>query len=421
MSAQVASKSRPGLDPAQVDVWLVAARDHAPRAAQRLVRHHLHARADGADEAAHRAEHLAHLVLGGGPDGRAERVLQLDLVQAVVAAGEHQHRAAAVEHDREGLDRRARRDAEEAGQGIDRGGAGRLHGLGPVERRGQAVDRLRRGAGDLQVGRVAGVGEGDLVLARGAGRHVLVGAEAAHHAHVRLHSVPLEAGAVEDPVVGPDVALVVRVQALLVAVERVGVLHDELARAQQAGARARLVALLGLEVVEAERQVAVGAHLVRDVVGHRLLVRHRQHEVGAAAVLELEQLLDVVAAARLPEVSGLQNRHQELHRADRVELLAHDLLGLAVGPPARRQERPHARTELTREAGPHQELVRDGLGVCRRILERGQEVGAEPGHRRRVYWRGVGCRVSGVRDDIPTPETRHPRPVVSDRSYYQPG
>ena len=54
--------------------------------------------------------------------------------------------------------------------------------------------------------------------------------------------------------------------------------------------------LLGLEVVEDQRQVAVGAHDLGDVRGDDLLVRHREHQLGALAVLELEQLVDVVAA-----------------------------------------------------------------------------------------------------------------------------
>ena len=134
--------------------------------------------------------------------------------------------------------------------------------------------------------------------------------------------------------------LVGGVEAVEVAVEGVRVLHDELARAQQAGARARLVALLGLEVVEQLRQVAVGAHLARDVEREVLLVRHREDQFGAAAVLQLEDLVDVVAAGLLPQLGGLEHGHQHLPRADRIHLLAHDLLGPAVGPPAGREEGP---------------------------------------------------------------------------------
>ena len=59
----------------------------------------------------------------------------------------------------------------------------------------------------------------------------------------------------------------------------------------------RLVALLDLDVVPDLRQVAVRAHARGGVQGDDLLVRHRQHEVAADAVLQLEQLLDAVAAA----------------------------------------------------------------------------------------------------------------------------
>ena len=159
------------------------------------------------------------------------------------------------------------------------------------------------GRGDLDVGGVAGR-QRHLVLARRAGRHVLVGAGAAHHPDVGLDPVPAQPAAVEDPLVGARLQLVGARQALLVAVEGVGVLHRELARAQDAGARPRLVALLGLDVEEHQRQVAVGADLAGDVVGDRLLVGHRQHHRRPLAVLELEQLVDRVAPGLLPGSAG---------------------------------------------------------------------------------------------------------------------
>ena len=234
------------------------------------------------------------------------------------------------------LDQRAGRHVERGADLLDGLGPGRVHALGRLERPGQALDRLGRGGGDLHVGGVPGVGERDVVLAGRAGRHVLVGPDAAHRPHVGLHPVPLEAGAVEDPVVGAGLEVVGGAQALLVAVEGVGVLHDELARAQDPGARPRLVPLLGLDVVRHQRQVAVGADGPGHVEGDGLLVGHGQHHLRAAPVLELEQLVDPVAAALLPQLRRGDHRHQHLQAADGVHLLADDLLGLAVRSQARR-------------------------------------------------------------------------------------
>jgi hypothetical protein len=126
---------------------------------------------------------------------------------------------------------------------------------------------------------------------------------------------------------------------------------------------ARLVALLDLEVVEDLRQVAVGAHERGDVEGDDLLVGHGQDHVGAAAVLEPELLVEAVAPRLLPQLGGVQHGHQQLLAADRVHLLADDLLRLAMGAPARRQPGPQTRAELPDQPGPDHQLVGEGLRV----------------------------------------------------------
>ena len=70
------------------------------------------------------------------------------------------------------------------------------------------------------------------------------------------------------------------VDAFLVAVERVRVLHDELADAEEAAARARLVAVLGLRSGTRAAAARLYDSDLARVEGHRLLVRHRQDEVG---------------------------------------------------------------------------------------------------------------------------------------------
>ncbi len=304
---------------------------------------------------------------------------QLDLVEPVVAADQDHDQAAVVDDDRHRLDQRARGHPEGAGDLLDRGQPGGRRLARGVERRGQ-LDRLGDRARDLDVGRVAGR-ERDLVLARRARRHVLVGTEPAHHPDVRLDRVPAQPAAIEDALVGGGLELVGAPEALLVAVERVGVLHRELARAEDPGARARLVPLLRLHLVEHQRQVAVGAHVAGHVGGDRLLVGHREDHVGALAVLELEQLVDVVAAGPAPDLGRLEHRHQHLVAADRVHLLAEDRLDLLHAAQPGRQPRPDPGAELADEPGADHQPMRDRLGVGRGVLERRQQVVGEAGHR----------------------------------------
>ena len=123
------------------------------------------------------------------------------------------------------------------------------------------------------------------------------------------------------------------VEPLVVAVERVRVFHYELADADETRAGPRLVAVLGLEVVEHLRQVAVRLDLAR-VEGGCLLVRHRQDELSVVPIAELEDFGNRVAARRFPELGRRQYRHQHLLCPDRVHLLADDLDDLLVDAPA---------------------------------------------------------------------------------------
>jgi hypothetical protein len=154
-------------------------------------------------------------------------------------------------------------------------------------------------------------------------------------------------------------------------------------RPQDPRARAGLVALLGLEVVEDQRQVAVGAHDLGHVGGDDLLVRHREDQIRALAVVQLEQLVDAVAARALPQLGGQQDRHQQLVPADRVHLLAHDSDDPLVHAPAGGHPRPQPGADLADQAGAHHQLVRHRLGVGGRLALGGQEVLGQPGH---------GCR-----------------------------
>jgi hypothetical protein len=111
-----------------------------------------------------------------------------------------------------------------------------------------------------------------------------------------------------------------------------------------------------------------------------LLVRHRQHHVGAPAVLELEQLVDAVAARPLPRLGRVQDRHQHLLAADRVHLLADDLDRVLVHSPAGRQPAPEAGADLANQPGADHQLVRERLRVGGGLLLGGQQVAGQSRH-----------------------------------------
>ena len=126
-------------------------------------------------------------------------------------------------------------------------------------------------------------------------------------------------------------------ETLVGEVEAVGVLHHELAAAHQAGTRPGLVAVLRLDLVDHERQVAVRAVEVLHHQGEHLLVGRREQHVGAASVLQPEQVRPVLLppVGDLVGLAGEQRREVDLLEAGGVHLLANDPLDVAVDDPTR--------------------------------------------------------------------------------------
>ena len=150
----------------------------------------------------------------------------------------------------------------------------------------------------------------------------------------------LDAAAVEDFLVGPALFFKGSVEAGLVNVERVGVLHDELPEAHQAGLRPLLVAELGLFLIPDLRQLFVGAYLVARNRGENLLVRHAEAHVRALSVFEPEHRLahHVPASRLLPDLRRMKRGQEKLLTAYCVHLLAYDLHGALRDSPAEREE-----------------------------------------------------------------------------------
>ena len=162
----------------------------------------------------------------------------------------------------------------------------------------------------------------------------------------------------------------------LVEVERIGVLHQELARAHHAEAGPDLVAELPLDMIEIERQILVGAHRGAEDLGDHLLVGGPVQHVAVVPVADAQHLLAVVVVAPgfAPEISRLNGRHQDLDRAGAVLLLADDGADLVQHPDAERQPGVAARRLLPDHAGAQHQPMRDDFRLFRRLLQNGEEV-----------------------------------------------
>ena len=220
----------------------------------------------------------------------------------------------------------------------------------------------------------------DVVLAAVRQEHELVRHAAAHHAGVGQdgHDV-LHADAAEDAFVGGVELLIVRVQVLLRGVETVRVLHRELADAEQAGARTRLVAVLGLDLVDHHGQLLVAVDLGAGDLAAGFLVRHAQHHRLVVAVREAQQLGSdgLVAAGLHPQIGGQNDRHQDFLTAHAVHFLPDDVFDLRDDALADGQQGVDAGGNGPDIAAADQKFVAEGGGV-RRILF--QAVAEQLGH-----------------------------------------
>ena len=170
-------------------------------------------------------------------------------------------------------------------------------------------------------------------------------------------------------------ALVGLLQAGVVDVEAVGVLHHELPAPQQPGSRTRLVPELRLDLVDDERQVLVRRVQVLHEQREHLLVRRRQDEVVEAAVLDAEHGVAVVGPAtrQLVGLTGQQRREVDLLEAGPVHLLPDDPLDVLVDDPAERQPGEPAGRGTPDVPRPHQQPVAGDIGVGGVLAQRAEE------------------------------------------------
>ena len=256
---------------------------------------------------------------------------------------------------------------EEPAHVVDRRAIRRVHlveitGGGPVERPRALADRALLDVGGI----VAAVGLEDRVLAGVTDDHELVGRRTADGAGLGFDHLVGQPAAIEDPAVRPVHPVVCLVEPpgpVEGQVERVRVLHDELAAAKHAEARPGLVAVLRLDLIEGQRKLSVALDVGPHRLGDDLLVGRGEGVAPPGPVLELEEALAIleVALGVGEDLDRLQGGHEQLGRAGRVHLLTDDLDRLVKRPPARRQVGVEAGPELADQPRPQHEPVRGNL------------------------------------------------------------
>ena len=106
----------------------------------------------------------------------------------------------------------------------------------------------------MAVGHIAAfVGEQQSIFADGGEIHILMRQAAAHHAHIRANRNGGQPAAVKDIEISLVVSAVLLVKPVFIGVQTVAVLHSKFTHADEAGARTRVIAPFGLNVIDQTR------------------------------------------------------------------------------------------------------------------------------------------------------------------------
>ena len=232
----------------------------------------------------------------------------------------------------------------------------------------------------------------------------LFGFETAHRAGHGVHRHILQIETVENTLIGATLVHIRLDKTFLVEREGVGVLHDEFTATDQACTRTEFVTILGLNLVEGNRQILVGGVQVLDQQGEHFLMGRCQQVVGLMTILQTE---DVVAIL-FPTMGGLirltrqQTGEVNFLGVDRSHFLTDDVFDLVQNIQTQRQPGPNTRSGLAQVAGALQKLIRYDICIGGILTQSAQEHG---GHTKCFSHMPKTTQARGRK---PNPDTRSP-------------
>jgi hypothetical protein len=204
-----------------------------------------------------------------------------------VIATEHQGYAAlAFSFHQQGLEASLGIDAEMAGKLLDGPDTGSRYFFHRCRRR-RPGDVVRHGSRHLHVCRVISVERERYGILAGIGKHMeLVGHAATDRAGIRLDRPEREVHSPADGGVGVVHPTISPLEARLVEVKRICVLHDEFTGTHHPEAGPNLVPELGLNLVVVDRELPIALQIAAGDVGDDFLVSRPETETSLVPIVK---------------------------------------------------------------------------------------------------------------------------------------
>ena len=155
--------------------------------------------------------------------------------------------------------------------------------------------------------------------------------------------------------------------------ETVSVLHQEFTDANQTTASTCFVAILGLELVEHERELLIARNDIAHEIRHGLFVGHRKDHVVVVAILKAEEFFANrrITTRFSPKFCGLHNGKIDFDAADGIHFLTDQVFDFFEDTEAHREVTIDTGGQRFDIAAAHEEDMTRHGGVARRFAERG--------------------------------------------------